>query len=143
MEISRFDAGKEAVRLEPVDVGALVDAAVRARGWEASVAIHSDGSVVVETDRRRMERIVANLVGNAIEHGGGRATVTVGRNGAEAFVDVADRGPGIPAEHLPRLFDRFYKADPSRSSCVSFFARCAATTTATTARALAATSRLR
>jgi two-component system sensor histidine kinase MtrB len=116
MEISRFDAGREDVRLEPVELGALVQAAVRARGWESSVAIQSDVPVVLETDRRRIERIVANLIGNALEHGGGRATVTVGRNAAEAFVEVADRGHGIPPEHIPRLFDRFYKADPSRSS---------------------------
>ncbi len=115
MEISRFDAGREAVRVEPVDVGSLVEAAVRARGWESRVSVQAS-PLILETDRRRLERIVANLVGNALEHGGGRAAVRVGRDAVGAFVEVSDRGPGIAPEHLPRLFDRFYKADPSRSS---------------------------
>jgi signal transduction histidine kinase len=115
MEISRFDAGREVVRVEPVDVGSLVAATLRARGWDSRVALRAD-EVVAQTDRRRLERIVANLAGNALEHGGREVTVTVGRDATGAFVEVADRGPGIAREHLPHVFDRFYKADPSRSS---------------------------
>src|SRR3989442_469890 len=115
MEISRFDAGKEVVRTEPVDVSSLVAAVLRARGWEARVELRAE-PLPLETDRRRLERIVSNLVGNALEHGGGRAAVTVGRDAVGAFVEVADRGHGIAPEHLSHLFDRFYKADPSRSS---------------------------
>jgi two-component system sensor histidine kinase MtrB len=54
-------------------------------------------------------------MGNAVEHGGGRAAVTLGRDGGTAFVEVADRGPGVAAADLPHLFDRFYKADRARS----------------------------
>ena len=72
--------------------------------------------VVITSDPRRLERIVANLVGNALDHGGHGVAVRVGRDGTGAFVEVADRGPGIPREHLPHLFERFYKADASRSS---------------------------
>jgi two-component system, OmpR family, sensor histidine kinase MtrB len=113
MEISRFDAGRESIEAEPVDLVALIEAAVRARGWDSQVELSGQG-VAVRSDRRRLERIVANLVGNALEHGGGRARVRVGSDGRRAFVEVSDGGPGIPSEHLARLFDRFYKADPSR-----------------------------
>lgn len=114
MEISRLDAGSESVRREPVDVPALVQAVVRARGWHHRVVVESDG-LTLSTDRRRMERIVANLVGNAVEHGTRDVRVWVGTDAGRAVVEVTDRGPGIPPERLPHLFERFFKGDPSRS----------------------------
>ena len=113
MEISRFDAGRESIQVDSVDLIALIQAAVRARGWDQQVEI-SGQDIVLQSDRRRLERIVANLMGNALEHGGGGCRVSVGLNGRRAFVEVTDRGRGIPSEHLAHLFDRFYKADPSR-----------------------------
>jgi two-component system, OmpR family, sensor histidine kinase MtrB len=113
MEISRFDAGRESIEVESVDLLALIRAAIRSRGWDQMVELSGD-DVVLSSDRRRLERIVANLMGNALEHGGGRCRVNVGVNGQRAFVEVTDRGQGIPSEHLVHLFDRFYKADPSR-----------------------------
>ena len=110
MEVSRLDSGAEAVRPEPLELRSLVEAIADGRG-EASV---TGEEVRLESDRRRLERIVGNLVDNAVEHGGG-ARVRVAREGGAAVVEVADCGPGIPAEHLPHLFDRFYKADPARS----------------------------
>jgi signal transduction histidine kinase len=114
MEISRFDAGSESVTAEPVDLAALVQATIRTRGWERRVGVRSQ-ETIVDSDRRRLERIVANLIGNALEHGGPDVQVLVGRSGGNAFVEVSDDGPGIDPEHLPHLFDRFYKADRSRS----------------------------
>ena len=114
MEISRLDAGVESVRAESVDVGALVVGAVRSRGWDGQVRLDAT-SVRVTSDPRRLERIVVNLVDNALTHGGSGVTVHVGRDGSGAVVEVADRGPGIAPEHLAHLFDRFYKADPSRA----------------------------
>jgi signal transduction histidine kinase len=114
MEISRLDAGTQPVRPERVDLGSLVASAVRARGWEERLRLDAD-EVVLTSDPRRLERIVANLVGNALEHGGRDVAVRVGRDGVGAFVEVADRGPGIAREDLPHLFDRFYKADRSRA----------------------------
>jgi two-component system sensor histidine kinase MtrB len=113
MEISRFDAGRESIQVQSVDLMALIEAAVRARRWDRQVEV-SGQDVVLRSDRRRLERIVANLMGNALEHGGGRCRVSVGLTGQRAFVEVTDRGQGIPSEHLAHLFDRFYKADPSR-----------------------------
>ena len=114
MEISRLDSGVESVRAESVDVGALVVGAVRSRGWDGQVRLDAT-SVRVTSDPRRLERIVVNLVDNALTHGGSGVTVHVGRDGSGAVVEVADRGPGIAPEHLEQLFDRFYKADPSRA----------------------------
>jgi two-component system sensor histidine kinase MtrB len=110
MEISRFDAGAESVHAEEVDVPVLVGAAIRARGWGDRVRLEGDG-LRVTSDPRRLERIVANLVDNAFEHGGTRVTVRI----EDGEIEVADDGPGIAPEHLPHLFERFYKADASRS----------------------------
>jgi len=110
MEISRFDAGRESVRAERVDLAELAAATLRARGWQDRVELESE-DVVVTSDPRRLERIVGNLVENALEHGGGDVRVRVGRD----FVEVSDDGPGIAPEHLPHLFERFYKSDPSRT----------------------------
>jgi signal transduction histidine kinase len=115
MAISRFDAGRESIQAETVDLAALAAAAVRARGWDGRVRLDAE-EVVITSDPRRLEGIVANLVGNALEHGGDGVAVRVGRDGNGAFVEVADEGPGIAPEHLPHLFERFYKADPARAS---------------------------
>jgi signal transduction histidine kinase len=114
MEISRLDAGGEQVRPEPVALTSWVDGLLRARGWNERVELSGD-DVTLATDPRRLERIVDNLVGNALRHGGTRVRVMVGRDGWRARLEVADDGPGIPEEHLGHVFERFYKADPSRT----------------------------
>jgi two-component system, OmpR family, sensor histidine kinase MtrB len=111
MEISRLDAGTEPVHPEPVAAADAVKAMVAARGWIGAVRIEGSGRVV--TDVRRLERVLVNLIGNAIEHGGGTCHVRIGED-ARRF-EVADDGPGIPAEHLGRIFERFAKVDPART----------------------------
>ena len=118
MEISRLDAGVEAVRMEEVDLAVLIEGVVRSRGWEPRVEVTGERPTVA-TDRRRVERIVANLVGNAVEHGGGRASVRIDGDGAGTVIAVSDDGPGIAAEFSPLLFDRFSKADPARTAAGS------------------------
>jgi len=110
MEISRFDAGAESVHAEEVDVPALVRATVRSRGWDDRVRLEGDG-LRVTSDPRRLERIVANLLDNALEHGGSEVSVRIG----ERTIEVADDGQGIAPDDLPHVFERFYKADVSRS----------------------------
>ena len=110
MEISRFDSGRESVHAERVDLAELVAATLRARGWHDRVQLDAEQAVVV-SDPRRLERIVGNLVENALEHGGEDVHVRVGQD----FVEVSDNGRGIAPEHLPHLFERFYKSDPSRT----------------------------
>jgi two-component system sensor histidine kinase MtrB len=114
MEISRLDAGGERVRREPVALTPLVEGLLRGRGWSDRVQLSGD-DVTLPTDPRRLERIVDNLVGNAIRHGGREVRVHTSRDGTRARLEVMDRGPGIPPEDLPHVFERFYKADPSRA----------------------------
>ncbi|MEU8263293.1 HAMP domain-containing sensor histidine kinase [Micromonospora sp. NPDC048999] len=114
MEISRLDAGREAVSVQPVDVVALLRAIVDARGWADRVTV-AGAAPATGTDPRRLERVLANLLANAVEHGGGTARADVRHADDTMTVEVTDRGPGIPAEHLPHLFERFYKVDPSRT----------------------------
>ncbi|SDK16365.1 two-component system, OmpR family, sensor histidine kinase MtrB [Lentzea albidocapillata subsp. violacea] len=111
MEISRFDEGRNLLELDDWDIGTAVRDTLAARGWATSVEASLPEGVVARVDRRRLDVIVANLVGNALKHGGGPVRVTV----RPGVIEVADHGPGIPADALPHIFDRFYKADTARS----------------------------
>jgi signal transduction histidine kinase len=113
MDISRLDSGRESVATETVVIGDLVASLLDSRGWNADVTLDSDEATVV-TDRRRLERILANLIDNALTHGRKNVQVQVRGNKEHTLVDVTDEGPGIPPEHLEHVFDRFYKADPAR-----------------------------
>jgi signal transduction histidine kinase len=115
LEVSRLDGEQEPPRVEPVNLTALIQAVVSANGWGDQVRLPDAGPLMVETDPRRVQRVVTNLVSNAVEHGGG-GQVGLWADEAKVRVTVRDHGQGIAAEHLPRLFDRFYKVDSSRSS---------------------------
>lgn len=112
--LASLDAGREEVRTEPFELGALIGGTVRSRGWEGRIVIRAQ-PVHVVTDRSRVDRIVANLIGNALDHAGGEVTVRVGQDADGSFVEVADAGPGIDSGHLAHVFDRFYRADAARS----------------------------
>jgi signal transduction histidine kinase len=113
MELSRFDADAEQVAGEPVDLGRLVRAVVAARLPNAELHLPA-APLVIESDPRRLERILGNLLDNAREHGAGSAVaVSLDARSDELTLAVADRGPGVPGD-LERIFERFYKADPSR-----------------------------
>jgi two-component system sensor histidine kinase MtrB len=114
MEISRLDAGREPVVAADVDPLALLRSLADAHGWQDRVAIGGD-PVLVRADSRRLERVLANLLTNAVEHGRDGIRASVHANERTVTVVVADDGPGIAPEHLPHVFDRFYKADPARS----------------------------
>jgi two-component system sensor histidine kinase MtrB len=114
MEVSRFDARAEQIYVEPVELGRLVRSVVAARLPEAALTT-PEVPFVVETDPRRLERILGNLLDNAREHAAGAAVeVSLTADAGEIVLAVADRGPGVPADRLERIFERFYKADPSR-----------------------------
>jgi signal transduction histidine kinase len=114
MEVSRFDAEAEQVTAQPVDLVRLVEAVVASRLPEARRTLPAE-PIVIETDPRRLERIVGNLLDNAREHApGSPVEVSLQTGGSEITIAVEDRGPGVPPDRLSRIFDRFYKADPSR-----------------------------
>lgn len=114
MEVSRFDAAAEQVAPETVDLARLVRSIVDARLPEARL-VAPDAALVVETDPRRLERIVGNLLDNAREHApGSPVEVELAADAAEVQIAVSDSGPGVPADRLDHIFERFYKADPSR-----------------------------
>jgi signal transduction histidine kinase len=114
LEISRLEGGHETVSRLVIDSRTFLSSVLRHRSWEDRVEIRGD-DVELYTDPRRLERIVFNLLDNAIKHGGGQVCVSAVKRDGRVEVAVADTGPGIPAEDLPHVFDRFYKADPSRS----------------------------
>ena len=114
MELSRFDAAAEQVALDRVDLVRLIQAVIAARLPDA-VFVPPAPAVIVDTDPRRLERILGNLLDNAREHAPG-ALVEVDLRVTEDEVSMAvlDRGPGVPEPSLDRIFDRFSKLDPSR-----------------------------
>jgi two-component system sensor histidine kinase MtrB len=118
MEISRLDAGSEPVQHRMADVRSIVTALIGARGWQDQVVV-DDQPLTLITDPRRIERILSNLLENAIEHSGRDVRVRISTDGTHASVAVADGGPGITPDQLPLIFERFYKADSARASAGS------------------------
>ena len=117
LEISRMDAGTADLVLDEVPLAELVRECVTVRGWGEQVVVEVPSGLRVRLDPRRFDVILANLVGNALLHGAPPVRV-VGRVRADAELEVrvTDQGKGIPEEVLPQVFDRFFKADPSRSA---------------------------
>ena len=85
---------------------------------EQQITITCSGEANIYADRMLFDRAVSNLVENALRYtpNGGRILISIATTAAHSEISVKDSGCGIAAEHLPRVFDRFYRADPSRSS---------------------------
>ncbi|MFI1398537.1 ATP-binding protein [Streptomyces sp. NPDC020681] len=114
MEVTRFDAGTAKVVLDTVDVADQVTACIDARAWLDAVDLDAERGIMVRLDPRRLDVILANLIGNALKHGGSPVRVSVRPADGELLIEVRDHGPGIPEDVLPHVFDRFYKASASR-----------------------------
>jgi two-component system sensor histidine kinase MtrB len=123
IEITRFDAGRAELRIDgDVDLAAAVNATLAARGWTDQVQTVLPPGVLAQVDRRRIDVMVANLVGNALRHGQPPVTVHVdhgptpdGQVDEQVTVLVTDCGPGLPPDVGAQVFERFYKADTARS----------------------------
>ena len=121
LEISRYDAGSVQLELEPTSLAHLTEDVIASMEQLA----HQHGSDVrlvapggytpIDMDGRRVRRIVRNLLGNAIEHGEGRPiVVSVDSDRDAVALSVRDFGLGMRADDMERVFDRFWRADPSR-----------------------------
>ncbi len=121
LEISRFDAGAADLSIDDVDLGKLVEAEIHAERSLAessgcAVTASMAGPVSAEVDGRRIRRIVRNLLTNAIEHGSGASVEVVVRGDDDAVaIGVRDHGVGLNEDEEARVFDRFWRADPSRT----------------------------
>ena len=122
MDIAEAESGTLQLRREPVHLADVVTRAVElyrdvaeARGVTLTVDAQAD--VVVTADRTRLEQVAANLIDNAVKYtpAGGRVDVDARRERSDAVIRVRDTGPGVPAEELPRIFDRLFRGDASRA----------------------------
>ncbi|MBZ4014876.1 two-component sensor histidine kinase [Streptomyces purpurogeneiscleroticus] len=116
MEVSRFDAGAAALHVYDVDVAEAIRKTLQARAWQDRVTTDLAADVRARLDPRRLDVVIANLVGNALHHGGEPVAVRLrAPEDGRLEIEVADNGPGIDPEVLPHVFDRFYKADSARA----------------------------
>jgi signal transduction histidine kinase len=124
LDLARLEGGGSTMRRDRVPVQALFERAaaryereLTERHIRFTWVIHP-GAETVPGDPDRLEQVLQNLAANAIRHipDGGQLTMTATVEGAHLRLTVRDTGPGIAPEHLPHIFDRFYKADAARAS---------------------------
>ncbi|HYO62090.1 MAG TPA: ATP-binding protein [Pyrinomonadaceae bacterium] len=122
LELSAIEAGNVPVEPRAVALRPLVGhvlTAIESRAAERGVELVNEvaAGVTVRADARRLEQMLTNLVDNAVKFNreGGRVHVAHARAGRADRVTVRDTGEGIPPEHLPRIFERFYRVDRARS----------------------------
>ena len=122
LDLARLEAGGGEFRLEDVPIGPIFARVLERHGHSAGergVALDSRGdqTILVRADPIRLEQALQNLAANALRHvpSGGRVVLDVERRDDGVALSVHDNGTGILPEHLPHIFDRFYKAEASRS----------------------------
>jgi PAS domain S-box-containing protein len=116
-DVVRLDEGRIPLQREPLDLVALARECALAAEKQSehhSVRVEAPGAPICgDWDRVRLSQVVENLLGNALKHGAeeGEIVVQVEERGDEARLSVRDSGPGIDAQHVPHLFERFYQAN--------------------------------
>ncbi len=122
-ELSRVESGAVALDLKPVSLAELVETACKrlaASYASKGVSLTLDLSAAlppVHADIDRLLQVLTNLLGNALQYtpAGGHVTLSAETRSGEILIKVTDTGIGIPLEHMPHIFDRFYRVDKSRS----------------------------
>jgi signal transduction histidine kinase len=122
LDLSKLQSGEVPLHREPVPLEALLTRVVSEIGVRADDLVRierdvDDGLPPVDADPERVHQVLYNLLDNAVRATPGEGTVTIGvhRVNRSVHISVADTGIGIPAEHLTRVFERFYRIDPARS----------------------------
>ena len=124
MEISRFDAGVAQLSVEEVDLRDLVYRVVEANErlaetYQTEIAVHESGEAKAEVDTRRIERILRNLLVNAIEHSEGHPIdILIESDDAAVAIAVRDHGVGFEASQARQVFHRFWRGDAARARTV-------------------------
>ncbi len=122
LDLSRIEAGRYKLELRPVEILEAVGHAVEAVEAKAAARrleldVDVPEALDVRADPKALDQVLINLLDNAVKYTpeGGSVRVRAEPRGAELFISVEDDGPGIPAEHRARIFERFYRVDPGRS----------------------------
>jgi two-component system phosphate regulon sensor histidine kinase PhoR len=123
LDLSRIESRAwvpEPADLEVASLAREVWRALGTRGNADTIAFSADaapGAAIIHADAEGVRQILTNVLDNAARYtpSGGTVSVRTAREGTLVRIDVSDSGPGIPAEHLTRIFERFYRVDPARS----------------------------
>lgn len=119
LEMSRGDAGAADLQIEPIDIALLLAEVTDRGGDTGEVPIRVENNGLIDSDARRLRMILTNLLTNASRHGVPPVTVTSTSEDGWRVVKVRDEGPGIADQHLPHLFDRFYRGSAARGRSTS------------------------
>jgi signal transduction histidine kinase len=122
LDLSKLESGEVPLQLEPMALSPMVDRVISEFSvghavTDIALIAEVPEDLVVDADRERMHQVVFNLVDNAVRFTppGGEVTIAAERDAERIRVTVHDTGVGVAPEHLPRVFERFYRADPARS----------------------------
>ncbi|MFN0246099.1 MAG: sensor histidine kinase [Kofleriaceae bacterium] len=122
LDLSRLDAGQYRMELQPTSLKAISEQSLtaiepQAAARDVEVKVEIPDGLQVKADAKALDQIFVNLIDNAVKYSksGGHVWVEARPDGDRVRIEIRDDGPGIPERHRERVFERFYRADPSRS----------------------------